>query len=107
MSVGRWLPRRALPYGVSAMCVCAHHWTVHAESGTTNADFVCHGYVGSDTPGPLRAPCRCVGFRPFSGPWDSRTGEPAPPLPVVQAGEPANSYCAPPGLCTARDSHEH
>lgn len=34
------------------------------------------------TPGPFEL-CRCTGFRPWSGPTDSRTGEPVRPLTLV------------------------
>jgi hypothetical protein len=67
------------------MCECSHHWTVHAGSGQTADSAVCHGYTGSATPGPLREPCRCTGFREWAGSWDSRTGLPVKPLIVSTA----------------------
>ena len=70
------------------MCECSHHWGVHAESGQTANTATCHGYTGSATPGPLREPCGCTGFRPWAGPWDSRTGMPVKPLTVTTAADP-------------------
>lgn len=75
----------ATPEQITAMCECSHHWLVHAESGRTAQSAVCHGYIGSATPGPLYDPCRCTGFRPWSGPRDSRTGEPVRALTLTTA----------------------
>jgi hypothetical protein len=66
----------------SAMCECSHHFRVHAESKLTAPSAICHGIIGSATPGPYE-PCRCTGFKPWSGPRDSRTGEPVRPLIMV------------------------
>lgn len=73
----------------TAMCECSHHWGAHAASGQTANTAACHGYTGSATPGPLRESCRCTGFRPWAGPWDSRTGEPVKPLMVTTPAAPA------------------
>jgi hypothetical protein len=67
------------------MCECSHHWTAHAGSGQTADSAACHGYTGSATPGPLREPCHCTGFREWAGSWDSRTGLPVKPLIVSTA----------------------
>lgn len=77
------MPDAAPP--LNLMCECSHHWSVHAESGQTADSATCHGYTGSATPGPLREPCRCTGFRGWSGPIDSRTGQPVKPLTVSTA----------------------
>ena len=79
--LGRGL--RPLPPVLSAMCECSHPWDVHRESGQTGPDAICHGYIGSATPGPLYDPCRCLGFKAWSGPRDARTGEPVKPLTMV------------------------
>lgn len=65
------------------ICECSHHLLMHPEGGQTAPDRRCWGYVGSATPGPLRQPCTCTGFRPWSGPRDSRTSEPVRPLTMA------------------------
>jgi hypothetical protein len=70
---------------MTAICKCTHHWSVHAESRQTGPNAICHGYTGSATPGPFPEPCRCPRFRPWAGPWDSRTGEPVEPLTLTTA----------------------
>jgi len=90
----------AIEGGATAMCECGHHWGVHGQSGLTAPDAVCHGYAGSATPGPLREPCACRGFAQWSGPRDTRTGEPVRPLTLSTAVEPATECGAvplPPG----------
>jgi hypothetical protein len=68
----------------TAICGCGHHWHVHAASGLTANTDVCHGYIGSATPGPYE-PCRCNGFAAWAGDRDSRTGEPVKPLMLTTA----------------------
>jgi len=81
------------PEAVTAICECSHHWSDHAQSGLTAASSICHGYTGSATPGPLREPCACRGFAPWSGPVDSRTGEPVRPLTMtIDARQPAEPH---------------
>lgn len=87
-----------MPAEAAAMCECGHHWSVHAESGQTAPSAVCHGYVGSATPGPLREPCRCQGFAQWPGPTDSRTGEPVRPLTLATDSRVA---AVPPAAVTA------
>lgn len=98
------MPGEESPAG-SLMCECSHHWSVHAESGQTANSAACHGYTGSATPGPLREPCRCTGFRAWAGPWDSRTGLPVKPLmastATVGPREPVGDYAT---LLNARDA---
>lgn len=72
------------------MCECGHHWSVHAESNETAQTAICHGYAGSDTPGPLRDPCRCTGFAQWAGPRDSRTGEPVRAITLTTALQAAS-----------------
>jgi len=62
------------------MCACAHHFSVHPESRKTAPGRPCWGYVGSDTPGPLRELCPCQAFEPWTGPWDARTGLAVKPI---------------------------
>jgi hypothetical protein len=76
-------PGPRLPEDAGRMCECNHHWGVHRESGQTAPDLPCHGYTGNATPGPLRQPCLCTGFAPWTGPRDSRTGEPVRPLTMT------------------------
>jgi len=71
------------PAATTLMCACSHHWSVHRESGQTAPGAACWGYIGSTTPGPLREPCDCAGFEPWSGPRDARTGEPVRPLTLA------------------------
>ena len=71
------------PAATTLMCGCSHHWSVHRESGQTAPGAACWGYIGSTTPGPLREPCDCAGFEPWSGPRDARTGEPVCPLTLA------------------------
>jgi len=71
------------PAATTFMCACSHHWSVHRESGQTAPGAACWGYIGSDTPGPLREPCACAGFVPWSGPRDARSGEPVLPLTLA------------------------
>ena len=71
----------------SQMCECAHHWTVHRESRMTADGRPCYGYTGIETPGPLRQLCNCGAFRPWSGPWDARTGEAVKPITLVIPAE--------------------
>ena len=74
------------PAAQTLMCACAHHWGVHRASGRTAPVAACWGYIGNATPGPLREPCNCAGFEPWTGPTDSRTGEPIRPLTMATDG---------------------
>ena len=73
-----------LPPGtVTAMCACGHHWNVHYASDTRTGDpAVCRGLHGTATPGPYR-PCDCTGWEQWSGPRDTRTGEPVRPIQLA------------------------
>lgn len=83
------------PEDITAMCECSHHWYVHSASGQTAPNKACHGYIGSATPGPYE-PCRCTGFRQWSGPRDARTGEPVkPPTMAVDARVPPGARKSP------------
>jgi hypothetical protein len=74
---------------------------VHGESGWTSKSDICHGWTGSATPGPYE-PCRCTGFRPWSGPRDARTGEPVKPLTLqAPAISPERAFIA--GAAAERD----
>ena len=73
-----------LPPGtVTAMCACGHHWNLHYASDTRTGDpAVCRGLHGTATPGPYR-PCDCTGWEQWSGPRDTRTGEPVRPIQLA------------------------
>ena len=86
----------------TAMCECSHHWYVHRESGYTNQAAICHGRVGSATPGPYE-PCRCTGFAQWTGPRDSRTGEPIRPITLTTAARALHTAACDYEDCFAED----